>query len=86
MFWKIRPSCGFVLLLTLCFSFFVVPTSAQIGNAGLGGTVTDQSGAAVVGAAVTLADKASGSETSFTSDDRRVHLSQLDTRHIRFDG
>jgi carboxypeptidase family protein/TonB-dependent receptor-like protein len=70
MFWKIRPSCSFVLLLTLCSSFFAVPASAQIGNAGLGGTVTDQSGAAVVGAAVTLADKASGSQTSFTSDDR----------------
>jgi hypothetical protein len=67
---KIAHSSSFVLLLTLSFFAFAVSGSAQIGNAGLGGTVTDQSGAAVVGATVTLTNKASGTETSFTSDER----------------
>src|SRR5216684_4370404 len=67
---KIGHSRSFVLLLTLWFFAFAVATSAQIGNAGLGGTVTDQSGAAVVGATVTLTNKATGTETSFTSDER----------------
>ena len=67
---KIVHSSSFVLLLTLCFLAFVVTANAQIGNAGLGGTVTDQSGAAVVGATVTLTNKATGTETNFTSDER----------------
>src|SRR5437879_5646224 len=67
---KITHSGSLVLLLTLCFFAFAVSASAQIGNAGLGGTVTDQSGAAVVGATVTLTNKASGTETSFISDER----------------
>src|SRR5258708_12795918 len=61
---------GSLVLLTLCFFAFAVSASVQIGNAGLGGTVTDQSGAAIVGATVTLANKATGTQTSFTSDDR----------------
>jgi hypothetical protein len=67
---KLMQSGSIVLLLTLCLLAFAVSASAQIGNAALGGTVTDQSGAAVVGATVTLTNKASGSETSFTSDER----------------
>jgi hypothetical protein len=67
---KIGHSRSFVLLLTLWFFALAVSASAQIGNAGLGGTVTDQSGAAVVSATVTLTNKATGTETSFTSDER----------------
>jgi len=67
---RIARSRGFVLLLTILLIAFVLPASAQIGNAALGGTVNDQSGAAVVGATVTLTNKANGFETSFTSDER----------------
>ena len=44
--------------------------SAQIGNASLGGTVTDQSGASVAGADLTLTNAATGFKAKFTSDDR----------------
>src|SRR5579859_1449851 len=44
--------------------------SAQIGNANLGGTVTDKSGAAVTGADLTLTNAATGFKAKFTSDDR----------------
>jgi protocatechuate 3,4-dioxygenase beta subunit len=67
---KLMHSGRIVLLLTLCPLALAVSASAQIGNAALGGTVTDQSGAAVVGATITLTNKANGSETSFTSDER----------------
>jgi len=67
---KTVHSGGSVLLLTLCIFAFAVSASAQIGNASLGGTVTDQSGAAVVGATVILTNKATGTETTFTSDER----------------
>src|SRR6202171_4324163 len=67
---KLMQSGRIVLLLTLLLFAFVFPASAQIGNAALGGTVTDQSGAAVVGATLTLTNKANGFETSFTSDER----------------
>src|SRR6266478_10136463 len=67
---KTMHSGRLVLFLTLYLFAFAVSANAQIGNAGLGGTVTDRSGAAEVGATVILANKATGTETSFTSDDR----------------
>jgi len=45
-------------------------TNAQIGNATLGGTVMDQSAAAVADAELTLVNKATGFETRVTSNER----------------
>jgi hypothetical protein len=61
---------GFSLLLILCLCAFAISAHAQIGNAGLGGTVTDPSGAAVPDAELTLTNAATGFEAKFTSNDR----------------
>lgn len=59
-----------VLAAVLCPFLLAVTTVsiAQIGNAGLGGTVTDQSGAAIPGAVLTLTNSATGFKATFTSD------------------
>jgi len=59
-----------VWLLVLCLFALCSLTLAQIGNANLGGTVTDPSGAALVGAELTLTNAATGFKAKFTSDDR----------------
>src|SRR5947207_923598 len=58
---------SFLLLLLFALAGLA---SAQIGNASLGGTVTDQSGASVAGADLTLTNAATGFKAKFTSDDR----------------
>jgi len=60
----------FALLLVIWPFFSVGTATAQIGNASLGGTVTDPSGAALVGADLTLTNAATGFQAKFTSDDR----------------
>ena len=56
---KVNASWRFVLL-TLLISLLMlhVPANAQMGNATLSGTVTDTSGAAVVGVQLSLINKA----------------------------
>ena len=58
------------LLVIVCVLALTTFAGAQIGNASLGGTVTDQSGAAVAGADLTLVNAATGFQAKFTSDDR----------------
>ncbi len=60
-------SLGLFLVLLLALT---ISARAQIGNASLGGTVTDQSGAAMPGAELTLTNAATGFEAKFTADDR----------------
>ena len=68
---KVNASWGFILF-TLSISLLTlhVPANAQMGNATLGGTVTDSSGAAVVGAQLTLINKAQQFEQKAVSNDR----------------
>jgi len=69
---KVNASCGFVvpslLIIFLLAPHF--PANAQMGNATLSGTVSDSSGAAVVGAHLTLINKAQQFEQKVTSNDR----------------
>jgi hypothetical protein len=69
---KVNASRGFVVssLLIICL-FALYPTAtAQMGNATLGGTITDTSGAAVVGAQLSLMNKAQQFEQKAVSNDR----------------
>ncbi|MFL6450520.1 MAG: carboxypeptidase regulatory-like domain-containing protein [Bryobacteraceae bacterium] len=59
-----RLSAAIGALAIFCAS----PLPAQISQAGLKGTIQDASGAAVVGATVTLKDKGTGSQRIMTSD------------------
>jgi hypothetical protein len=61
---------GFVFILCIGLCAFALPALAQIGNATLGGTVMDPSGAAVADAELTLTNKATGFETRVTSNER----------------
>ena len=71
MFPKMLASRSLVFgFLVLSLSVFVVSVHAQFGSGALTGTVTDPSGAAVVGAQLTLTNRATGSQARFTSDDR----------------
>jgi hypothetical protein len=65
-------SIGISFLLTICFFLFLFATTsnAQIGNATLLGTVTDQSNAVVAGAELTLVNTANRFESKFTSNER----------------
>ena len=60
--------CSFLLVLWFCT--FAISAHAQIGNASLGGNVTDQSGAGIADAELTLTNAATGFEAKFTSNDR----------------
>src|SRR5215470_6505597 len=64
-FWSIPFSLFIIYLLALH-----LPANGQMGNATLSGTVTDTSGAAVVGAQLTLTNKAQQFEQKFISNDR----------------
>jgi Carboxypeptidase regulatory-like domain len=63
-----RGSC-FLAVLVLLLGMGL-PVNAQIGNATLGGTVMDQSAAAVADAELTLVNKATGFENKVTSNER----------------
>ena len=59
----------FAIVLTLCFSLMAgVAAHAQVTGATLSGTVTDPSGAAVVGATVSAKNTATGISKDVTSD------------------
>jgi hypothetical protein len=60
--------CG--LFLVFCLLALPISANAQGLNADLTGTVTDQSGAAIAGAELTLTNIATGFKATFTSDDR----------------
>jgi len=76
MFQRLIQSRISALLVLLIFQLVgcTISVHAQGLNAALTGTVTDPSGAAVVGAEITLTNKASGTETKFTSDDRGEYV------------
>src|SRR6266496_3266709 len=62
---RLFASFSAFLLLVLSYQ-----ASAQIGNSTLSGTVTDTSGAAIVGAQLTLTSKATSFQQKVTSNDR----------------
>src|ERR1700758_2279763 len=67
----VRSTTLFVaLLLAFWFCTTGIPACAQIGNASLGGTVTDQSGSAVAGADLTLTSQATKQQAKATSNER----------------
>jgi hypothetical protein len=74
MFARAARSAGVVvslaLVLWLAFSGFALSAHAQIGNANLGGTVTDQSGGVVAGAELTLTNKATNFQSKATTNER----------------
>src|SRR6516162_2093354 len=59
-----------LLLFWLAFAGFARPADAQIGNASLGGTVTDQSGGVVAGADLTLTSAATRLQARAASNER----------------
>src|SRR5438876_3830044 len=69
---KVNASGGFVVpsLLIIFLLALHFPANAQMGNATRSGTVSDTSGAAVVGAHLTLTNKAQQFEQKVTSNDR----------------
>jgi hypothetical protein len=59
-----------VVLFSLMVSIFCIPAMGQMaGSGGVAGTVTDPSGAAVVGATITLTDPSTGAQRTTTSND-----------------
>src|SRR5215471_21201485 len=68
---KVNASRSIFSSLSILFLLALqIPAHAQMGNATLSGTVTDTSGAAVVGAQLTLTNKAQQFEQKFISNDR----------------
>src|SRR6267143_1669474 len=65
---------GFCVFFCLACCVFAVSASAQIGNASLGGTVSDPSGGVVVGADLTLVNTANQIEAKFISNDRGEYM------------
>lgn len=66
----IRWGAGFRLcLLVLCLGTLSLSTWAQIGTGTIRGTVTDEQGAAVAGATVTLTNPATGATRTQTTND-----------------
>src|SRR5438128_1970510 len=61
---------GFSLLLALCVGNLSPSAFAQVQTARIDGFVRDASGAVIPGAAVTLKDEATGTETHATTDQR----------------
>jgi hypothetical protein len=67
---RLRTSIGAHLMLLVAVSLLSILVSAQSSNATLNGAVTDQSGAVVAGAELTLTNTATGYEARFTSNER----------------
>src|SRR5438445_416321 len=67
--WK-SSSLSILLVFCLGLCAFAIPARAQIGNATLGGTVMDPSGAAVADAELTLVSQATSFEAKATSNER----------------
>jgi len=65
---------GFCVFFCLACCLLAVSAPAQIGNASLGGTVSDPSGGVVVGAELTLVNTANQIEAKFTSNDRGEYM------------
>src|SRR6266436_847026 len=65
---------GFCVLFCLACCLLAVSAPAQIGNASLGGTVSDPSGGVVVGAELTLVNTANKIEAKFTTNDRGEYM------------
>jgi hypothetical protein len=65
-----RAFARLFLLLWFAFAGFASSANAQIGNASLGGTVTDQSGGLVAGADLTLTNRATRFQAKATSNER----------------
>jgi len=56
------------LTLILCVAILSVPTSAQVNQGRIGGTIADQTGGAIVGATVTVTDVERGVTRTLTTD------------------
>ena len=65
---------GFCVFFCLACCLLAVSAPAQIGNASLGGTVSDPSGGVVVGAELTLVNTANKIEAKFTTNDRGEYM------------
>src|SRR6266849_3381583 len=65
---------GFCVFFCLACCVLAVSAPAQIGNASLGGTVSDPSGGVVVGAELTLVNTANRIEAKFTTNDRGEYM------------
>ncbi|HXU15579.1 MAG TPA: TonB-dependent receptor [Terriglobales bacterium] len=71
MYARFLAACLFTGSLVFLLLFpFTYQASAQIGNSTLSGTVTDASGAAIVGAQLTLTNKATSFQQKVTSNER----------------
>lgn len=70
MNFRVLKSKFFLTFLTLCFSVILVGNlNAQSGTTGISGAVTDQNGAAVPGASVTLTNPNTGFKRTVTTGD-----------------
>ena len=79
---KVNASRGIYSSLLILFLLVLqLPANAQMGNATLGGTVTDTSGAAVVGAQLTLTNKAQQFQQKVISNDRRSEEHTSNSSH-----
>ena len=67
---KVSASRGVFSSLLILLLLALQAANAQMGNASLSGAVTDTSGAAVVGAQLTLTNKAQQFEQKFVTNDR----------------
>ena len=57
-----------VLLIALCVCLAAIPAMAQVNQGRVGGTITDQSGGAIVGAMITVTDVERGVTRTLTTD------------------
>ena len=67
-----HASCRFILFSVFCFAFACVGALAQ-ANSNITGIVTDQTGAIVPGATITLLDTATGTEKATVSSDTGLY-------------